>query len=73
MCQECDHVVSKSFIKNNCKSHPTAELRDIHNCPVEFVYAYPQSLYDQRRWIGGNCLFHICLSSTKSTQPSHLP
>ena len=53
MCKECDHVVPSAYRKNNCKHHPTAELVEVRNCPVEFVYIFPADLDDHRRWIGG--------------------
>lgn len=52
-CNDCDHVVPNSFVKNNCKSHPGADLVQVQDCPVEFVYVFPQSLQDPRKWIGG--------------------
>ena len=51
-CSDCDHVVPNSFKKNNCRSHPKAELVEICDCPVEFVYVFPLCL-GNRRWIGG--------------------
>ena len=53
MCAECDHVVPNSYIKNNCRSHPTVKLVEVKNCPVEFVYVFPIDKCDNRRWIGG--------------------
>ena len=52
-CQECDHVLSKSHCKNNCKEHPEAGLITTEGCAVEFIYVYPQNAEDKRRWIGG--------------------
>ena len=52
-CESCDHVVSNSFVKNNCKMHPKAALCQSEDCPVEFIYVFPQSTDDKRRWIGG--------------------
>jgi len=52
-CEECDHVLPKSYSKNNCKVHPEADLIATEGCPVEFIYAYPQNAEDKRRWIGG--------------------
>ena len=53
MCKECDHVVASVCRKNNCKHYPTAELVEVRNCPVEFVYIFPADLDDHRGWIGG--------------------
>ena len=52
-CGECDHILPKSYIKNNCKQHPTADLISTEGCAVEFVYIFPQNVEDHRRWIGG--------------------
>ena len=52
-CGECDHVLPKSYLKNNCSQHPTADLIATEGCAVEFVYIFPQNIKDQRRWIGG--------------------
>lgn len=53
-CSGCDHVVPNSYIKNNCTSHPNAELIQVKNCPVEFVYIFPVNcMSDHRRWSGG--------------------
>ena len=49
MCAECDHVVPNSYIKNNCRSHPTVKLVEVKNCPVEFVYVFPIDKGDNRR------------------------
>ena len=43
----------KSYLKNNCSQHPTADLIATEGCAVEFVYIFPQNIEDQRRWIGG--------------------
>jgi len=52
-CSQCDHVLPRSFVKNNCKQHPTAELISTEGCEVEFVYIFPHNIEDHRRWIGG--------------------
>jgi len=36
-CEECDHVLPKSYSKNNCKEHPEADLIATEGCPVEFI------------------------------------
>jgi len=37
---QCDHVLPRSMIKNNCKQYPTAELISTEECEVEFVYIF---------------------------------
>jgi len=51
-CEECDHVLPKSYSKNNCKKHPEADLIATEGCPVEFIYVYLQNAKDKKR-IGG--------------------
>ena len=36
-CGQCDHVLSKSYLKNNCSQHPTADLIATEGCAVEFL------------------------------------
>ena len=52
-CGECDHVLPKSYLKNNCSRHPTADLIATEGCAVEFVYIFPQNIEDLRGWTGG--------------------
>ena len=69
-CKNCDHVVPNSFVKNNCKTHPTADLCQIQDCPVEFVYVFPQSAEDNRRWIEGIiCLSNVCPQKNLHNHP----
>ena len=43
MCQECDHVLLTVCRKNNCKHHPTAELVEVKNCPVNLLIIFQQN------------------------------
>ena len=52
-CASSDHVVPNSFVRNNCKLHPKTALCQNEDCPIEFVYVFPQSSDDKRRWIWG--------------------
>ena len=52
-CEQCEHVVSNSSIRNTCPDHPRAPLTKLSNCDVEFVYVCPENPLDNRRWIGG--------------------
>ena len=47
-CKECDHVLSNSCLKNNCKSHSDAPLQATGSCIVKFVYVYPVNSSDKR-------------------------
>ena len=48
-CEECDHVLPKSYSKNNCKEHPEADLITTEIFPVEFIYVYPQNAEDKKK------------------------
>ena len=74
----CSHVVSTREIKNQCLSHPEAKLVRSGDCPVEFIYIWPDDESDTRRWITGikrgsqneenNLHNHPCHQATKWTK-----
>lgn len=37
----------------SCPDHPDANLIVKNECPVEFVYVWPENKDDKRRWISG--------------------
>jgi len=45
---DCDHTVPVRD-KRNCPKHDIV-LKKTCNCPVEFVYLYPNNTSDTRRW-----------------------
>eukprot|EP00112_Aurelia_sp_Birch-Aquarium-sp1_P014358 Seg3094.1 transcript_id=Seg3094.1/GoldUCD/mRNA.D3Y31 product="ATP-dependent DNA helicase RecQ" protein_id=Seg3094.1/GoldUCD/D3Y31 len=50
---ECTYVVSKRQQINRCKAHADAPLVPSGQCPVKFVYIYPENFtHDTRRWLG---------------------
>lgn len=74
----CSHVVSTREIKNQCLSHPEAKRVRSGDCPVEFIYIWPDDESDTRRWITGikrgsqneenNLHNHPCHQATKWTK-----
>ena len=63
-CEQCDHAVGNTTMKNNCTKHPRAPLVRSEGCPVEFVHIYPQNSQNNRQWIGGLCRNHHLSPST---------
>lgn len=74
----CSHVVSTREIKNQCHIHPEAKLVRSGDCPVEFIYIWPDDKSDTRRWLTGikrgseneenNVHNHPCHQATKWTK-----
>ena len=55
VCSEpgCSHVAPIRE-RRACVKHPNQKMVRTDECPVEFIYIYPQSYHDDhRRWIGG--------------------
>ena len=52
-CEQCEHTVSNSTIRNTCREHSDSPLVQIPDCDVEFVYLRPEDASDNQKWIGG--------------------
>ena len=57
-CEQCDHTVCNSTIRNTCCEHSSSPLVQISDCDVEFVYLRSEDASDNRRWIGGKIASH---------------
>ena len=57
----CSHVVPVRE-KTKCPTHPNEQLCQSEQCPVEFVYLWPEDEMDKRRWLSG-------ISRAESFQP----
>ena len=51
-CEQCDHTVCNSTIRNTCREHSNFPLVQVSDCDVEFVYLKPEDANDNQRWIG---------------------
>ena len=58
--------------RRHCPNHPEHKLARSENCPVEFVYMFPQKYQeDHRRWIGGIVRVEKHTSSNLHNHPLH--
>ena len=48
----CSLVVSTNAIKP-CSQHPQIPLERSGECPVDFIYIWPENIIDNRRWLTG--------------------
>lgn len=48
----CSYTVSTRELKS-CPDHPESQLKNECECPVEFVYIWPENKDDKRRWLSG--------------------
>ena len=52
-CEQCDHTVCNSTIRNTCREHSNSPLVQVSDCDVEFVYLKSEDANNNQRWIGG--------------------
>ena len=48
----CNFVTSTTFIKP-CRQHSNVPLQCTGECPVVFIYVWPENESDNRRWLTG--------------------
>ena len=69
--QNCTYIAPVGE-RRPCSNHPKYKLVRTENCPVEFVYIFPQKFHeDHRRWIGGIIRAEKCTTSNLHNHALH--